>query len=333
MARTSNQNTFAADDLPVIDQKAKANLTELQNQFAELRKANSEDHALVHQLLGQAQMAGAFEDFSRTVRTSKLAYVKENKLYRALAGQKNPNGGELNGTWVEFCNLIGVSDEKANQDIANLKTFGEEALESMSRMGIGYRELRQYRRLPEDQKAALIEVAKTGDKESFVELAEEIIMKHAKEKAALEAERDEVKADYEAIEERLQNVTQSRDQALLDVEKIRRRIQTASVDEVAKQLQIETSAIGVEFKALLQNKLRPAIETLLGHANESGIDHRKYLRDAVLQLEIDLARLKDDFDLDAPLPGEEPDWLNMTEEDIAAMNADVQKQWEASRSN
>ncbi len=33
-------------------------------------------------------------------------------------------------------------------DIANLRTFGEEALESMSRMGIGYRELRQWRKLP-----------------------------------------------------------------------------------------------------------------------------------------------------------------------------------------
>lgn len=43
----------------------------------------------------------------------------------------------------------------------------------MSRMGIGYRELRQYRRLPDDQKQALIEVAKTGDKEGFVELAED----------------------------------------------------------------------------------------------------------------------------------------------------------------
>ncbi|KDY16154.1 hypothetical protein AC85_0028 [Escherichia coli 3-020-07_S4_C1] len=49
---------------------------------------------------------------------------------------------------------MGISDEKANQDIANLTAFGEEALESMSRMGIGYRELRQFRRLQDDQKSA-----------------------------------------------------------------------------------------------------------------------------------------------------------------------------------
>ena len=62
-----------------------------------------------------------------------------------------------------------------DEDIKNLRQFGEQALESMSRMGIGYRELRQFRRLPDDQKTALIEVAKTGDKDSFLELAEDLI--------------------------------------------------------------------------------------------------------------------------------------------------------------
>jgi hypothetical protein len=135
---------------------------------------------------------------------SKLALVKENKLYQQLSGMKTPNGLELKGTWVEFCQLLGMSDEKANQDIANLHAFGEEALEQMQRIGIGYRELRQYRKLPEDQKQALIEVAKAGDKEGFVELAEEIIAKHAKEKEALAAQVQEAKATLEAKDRVLQ---------------------------------------------------------------------------------------------------------------------------------
>ena len=47
-----------------------------------------EERDLVNQLLGQAQMADAFAKFSVTVTTSKLVYVKENKLYRALKGMK-----------------------------------------------------------------------------------------------------------------------------------------------------------------------------------------------------------------------------------------------------
>ncbi|MFV2950162.1 hypothetical protein ACNIZR_32870, partial [Pseudomonas japonica] len=107
--------------------------------------SHSDERDLLNQLLGQAQMAGAFEEFSRTVRTSKLAYVKENKLYKAIAGKKAPNGSEFSGTWEEFCSLLGISVDKADMDITNLRAFGEEALESMSRMGIGYREMRQYR--------------------------------------------------------------------------------------------------------------------------------------------------------------------------------------------
>ncbi|WP_255306833.1 hypothetical protein [Gilliamella sp. GillExp13] len=37
-----------------------------------------------------------------------------------------------------------MSRVKVDDDIANLRILGEEALESMSRMGIGYRELYQY---------------------------------------------------------------------------------------------------------------------------------------------------------------------------------------------
>lgn len=168
------------------------------NMLAAVAADYNDERDLLNQLLGQAQMADAFAKFSVTVTTSKLAFVKENKLYRALKGKKSPNGYDfLSGTWEEFCNLLNMSVEKADLDIVNLRAFGEEALESMSRMGIGYRELRQFRRLPEDQKTALIEVAKAGDKESFVELAEEIIAKHAKEKEELTKRVTEVEANYE----------------------------------------------------------------------------------------------------------------------------------------
>ena len=181
-----------ADLTPVVQAVAAA------DQAAAMQAAYGQERDLLNQLLGQAQAFQAAGNLLQTFGVSKLAYVKEHKLYQQLRGQRTPNGLELKGTWEEFCGLLGMSDEKANQDITNLRTFGEEALESMTRMGIGYRELRQYRRLPEDQKQALIEVAKAGDKEGFVELAEEIIAKHAKEKEALAAKVEETTAQLTA---------------------------------------------------------------------------------------------------------------------------------------
>ncbi len=195
MARTPNTTTPEAP--PAVELQPDA--VDAANVLAAVTAEYGEERDLLNQLLGQAQMADAFAKFSETVSTSKLAYVKENKLYRALKGKKSGNGFEfMAGTWEEFCSLLGVTARKVNMDIQNLQAFGEEALESMSRMGIGYRELRQFRKLPEDQKLALIEVAKAGDKESFVELAEEIIAKHAKEKEALAKQVDEIAAEKEA---------------------------------------------------------------------------------------------------------------------------------------
>lgn len=193
-------------------------------QLTAIKEGLSDERDLLNQLLGQAQMADAFAQFSRTVRTSKLAFVRENKLYRALKGKQGANGSQFSGTWEEFCELLGTSRDKVELDIANLKTFGEEALDSMSRMGIGYRELRQFRKLPDDQRTALIEVAKTGNKEDLQELAEELISKAQAEKdkaqadagaavLACEAEvkkaKAEAKADLDAKERR---ITTLRDQ-------------------------------------------------------------------------------------------------------------------------
>lgn len=171
------------------------------DQLIELRADYSDERDLANQLLGQVQMADSLSKFTQTISISKLAFVREHKLYKALKGkkmpdgpafssaipggnaEKMPDGPAFSGTLAEYCSLLCKSHDQVDSDIANLQAFGQEALESMSAMGIGYRELRQYRRLPEDQKLALIEVAKAGDKEGFVELAEEIIAKHTKEKA------------------------------------------------------------------------------------------------------------------------------------------------------
>lgn len=177
--------------LSPVDMAPVAQAGALADQAAAMQAAYGQERDLLNQLLGQAQMADAISKLTATVAVSKMAFVKESKLYRQLAGTKDRDGRGLTGTWEEFCTLLGTSAPKVNEDVANLQSFGEQALESMSAMGIGYRELRQYRKLPEDQKLALIEVAKAGDKEGFVELAEEIIAKHAKEKEQLTAQAQE----------------------------------------------------------------------------------------------------------------------------------------------
>lgn len=168
---------------------------------------DSEGRDLVNQLLGQAQAFSAASKLLRTFGVSKLAFVKENKLYRQIEGMKLRTGSEsLNGTWEEFCGLLGISVDKADTDISNLRAFGEDALDSMSRMGIGYRELRQFRKLPADQREALALIAKTGSRDDLIEAAYDAIEKERTAAQEFQTKNAELSEDLKASERRAKNL-------------------------------------------------------------------------------------------------------------------------------
>lgn len=256
-----------------LNQAALAQDSAAADQLIEMKAGYSNDRDLVNQLLGQAQMAGAISKLTGTVAVSKMAYVKENKLYQSISSTENRDGRGLNGTWEEFCELLGTSASKANEDIANLQSFGEAALESMSAMGIGYRELRQYRRLPEDQKLALIEVAKAGDKEGFVELAEEIIAKHAKEK---EATADNLEAKEKVLAKANERINALEDQVARkfkpSADSVAKTVQEqALLDELHESTlaaQLATRRLFVAANTALDGSTREAIELAARQAVE-----------------------------------------------------------------
>jgi hypothetical protein len=307
MARTKNKNApeIVSDNLPqeVVDVVSSTQNT------AAVVGAMEDERDLVNQLLGQAQMADAFGKFSQTVWSSKLAYVKENKLYRSLAGKKAPNGLEFSGTWEEFCGLLGVSDEKANQDIANLRAFGEEALESMSRMGIGYRELRQYRRLPDDDRSELIALAKAGDAEALTDFAESLMAKHLKEKEELHFRATDAEENCEANAQIVATVRAENDQLKQQLAAAKRRIKTMAADEAEKELRKEAASVAFSAEVVLTHDLREVCTTMLDFAEQSGTDYRGYLAGMLRHLELKLLDLRQEFDLPDNANPDDFSWL------------------------
>lgn len=326
---------------PVDTQELDTNkINEITNLGASLSAESNKDFALLNQVLGQGQMADAFAKISKTVFASKLAYIKENKLYRALAGQKNEFGLQFKGTWEEYCELLGWTPQHANEAINNLRSFGEEALESMSHMGVGYREMRQFRSLPNDSKQTLIEVAKTGDRDSFLDLAEEMIRKHAEEKESLrkkqeqsdaenaaERERlqkglDEVKADYEAIGQRLQKKNQELEAAQFALDRAEHRLKIATPDEQFADLRDECHVVASRVEDEFRTALTAALEALQEHGQANEEDLTPWMSSLILRMQrqLDAVRLK--FGLPDVLEGEEPSWLNP--DAVAAIEADVE---------
>ncbi|MFP9470301.1 hypothetical protein AB6D37_16390 [Pectobacterium brasiliense] len=300
MARTTSLKTNIMPDANLNPEIAGA-----QQMIANVQDQFSDERDLLNQLLGQAQMADAFAQFSLTVRTSKLAFVKENKLYRALKGKKTPDGQDfLSGTWDEFCRLLGKSSQHVDEELLNLRVLGEEALESMSRMGIGYRELRQFRRLPEDQKSALIEVAKDGDKTALLELAEEMIAKHAKEKEDLKIDLDISRQTVAEKKEEIDNLKNERDDFRA---RLTRRAATETPD--TEGVSIETEVAGFKngvMAALVE--LKSGFNALADHTERTGIYHIGLMAGIIDDLQLQLNALRNQFDLPEHRD-DVPDWV------------------------
>ena len=308
MARTKQQSTEFAPDVELNPE-----LAATQNLMATVSSQMNDERDLLNQLLGQAQMAGAFEDFSRTVRTSKLAFVKENKLYRNLKDAKNPHGAEkLSGTWEEFCGLLGRSVDQVDRDIANLTAFGEEALESMSRMGIGYRELRQFRRLPEDQKSALIEVAKEGDKTALLELAEEMIAKHAREKEELKTD---LEISRQMLAEKKEELGTMRNEKEELKSRLVRRTTTETPDEEGVALETEVTG----FKSGVLSAffdLKSGFNALTEHTERTGINHTGMMAGLLDDLQAQFEELRQEFSLpEARETSVIPDWVKEAQQE------------------
>lgn len=288
---------------------------EIQNTMAVLQTEYGNDRDLINQLLGQIQMADAFTKFSATVAITKLAFIKENKLFHSLSGKENGDGRQFSGTWEEFCELIGRSRRSVDEDIQNLNNFGEEALESMTRMGIGYRELRQFRKLPEDQKTALIEAAKTEDKDSLLELAEELIAKHTKEKEVLQKELAQTAEELEASRALMADKERNHDKTFYEKERLReqleKRIKTETPDESGEALRTETNQIAYSAEVVLRGTLVNAFEALEEHTQQTGITHSEFMSGVLGQLQHALNQLRGQFDVKDEPNGETVDlsWL------------------------
>ncbi|MGS4242443.1 hypothetical protein ACKUS5_22780 [Serratia marcescens] len=308
MARTKSQ---PAELIPNVALNPELETT--QNLMATVSSQMNDERDLLNQLLGQTQMADAFTQFSLTVRTSKLKFVKENKLYRALKGKKSPNGYDfLSGSWEEFCNLLGISVQKADLDIQNLNSFGEEALESMSRMGIGYRELRQFRRLPEDQKSALIEVAKEGDKTALLDLAEEMIAKHAREK-------EELKTDLEISRQMLAEKKEELGTMRTEKEELKARLVRRSTTETPDEegVALETEVTGFKSGVLSAFfDLKSGFNALTEHTERTGINHTGIMAGLLDDLQAQFEVLRQEFSLpEARETSVIPDWVKEAQQE------------------
>lgn len=129
--------------------------------------------------------------------------IRNSKEYKGLAYTKN--GETLTvGTLEEFCPVFLNRSYKTMDELdKNLEKFGQEFFEQAQHLGLGYRELRKLRSLPDDELLQFKEheALESGDKDVIREVIDDLHAKHKKEKADLNTSLDDVKADLAATRE------------------------------------------------------------------------------------------------------------------------------------
>lgn len=285
---------------------------------------------LMNQMWGQIQMADAVSKLTTVVSLQKLAYIKDSKLYRALRGKTahDKDGDEIAdvGTWDGFCRAIGSSRTKVDEDLTNLAAFGEDALNHLSAIGAGYRELRQYRQLPTDEKTALIEAAQSGDKDSFLDLAESIIAKHAAEREALKNDLQESKDNYEALGAQLRRKDQRINEQDAEITALQRRISGAgfSSEEALQRL----DGVTLEVVGKVLSEFNGAISELLNTRSISDLSRaeRQAIASALGRVRLAVADVSEAFGI-APSEAEDAtQGVDETDEIWARTLADIDAQ-------
>ncbi|VXB85859.1 conserved hypothetical protein [Enhydrobacter sp. 8BJ] len=260
------------------------NITHTQSTIAQLASAVNENQMQLSEKIGALKATAFIKKLVTVTEIKMLAELKETKEYKGLQ-VFDPDGKLVTVTsWEDFCKAIGQSREHLDENIRNLSTFGEDFLETSQRMGLGYRDLRKLRKLPEDEQQVIIngEAVKAEDKESLIDLIEEMSVKHAKDKEALQ---NQAKALEKTIKD-LESEARAKDAVLANKDKkineLDGKLTVRKQPDQFKQVQIEVEqhindelaqASASVLTAISQFNAK--VELLTSQAGENFLPHLK----------------------------------------------------------
>lgn len=289
-------------------------LTQDQNAVALAAKALTQDLAEAHEAMGMIKAFSFIGKIATVAHLKTIAEIKETKKYKGL-NYINKNGEPATvANFEDFCTACGFSPRKIYEDLQNLNQFGEEFMETSQRLGLGYREMRKLRQLPEAARAEIVDAdySEATDKEDLIEKIEDLTAQHAKEKEALQAQLKRKSDDYEAQSKVLANKNARIDELDTKLAKKEQLIATQTPEERGGLLREEAAKISYKAEAILRGQVYQAFEALQAHQTEHGIDHKQFMSGVLAEYQLILSELKELFGLDDSPSGDSlPEWARV----------------------
>ena len=286
-------------------------LSEQQDAVALATKAMTQDLAEAYEVMGTLKAFNFVQKLLTVGSLKKLQEIKETKKYKGLSVVDDSGNLLTVGNFADFCKACGLSDKKVYEDLQNLNAFGDEFMETSQRLGLGYREMRKLRQLPEEARAEIVDAdySDTTDKEELIEKIEDLTAQHAKEKEALQAQLKRKSDDYEAQAKVLATKNERINHLDLELAKKTKAIETQTPDQRGGVLREEAAAISYKAEAVLRGQVWTAFEALTAHTEATGIDHKQFMSGVLAEYQLILSELKERFGLDDTPSGEAlPEW-------------------------
>jgi hypothetical protein len=154
--------------------------------------------------IGQIQAFNNMKKYATVAELVTFKKIKESKQYKGLVYTDEDGKSATVADIKDVCTVFfGRSYRSMQEDEQNLESFGQEFFESSQSMGLGNRELRKLRQLPEESQQLIInsEAVDLSDKESVTELIEDLNFKQVLEKAELQKQVDDANQTVAAVRE------------------------------------------------------------------------------------------------------------------------------------
>lgn len=241
-------STTAVEPLPNLPEGVTATIDTARQVAGTLADAVTVQQVRLAEMVGQLRAFDFMHQFTGIARLKFLAELKATKAYR---GQKavNPKGELVEmASFDDMCGVLGVSRSKVLEDLQNLAAFGEAFLEASQRLGLGYRQLRQLRALPEDERRLIIdgEAVRENDPEALKDLLEDLATRNAR----IRKEKEELTADLAARDKVLATKNKALDEAQTELAKLKslspdKQLELEMEREMCARKELDTALLGV----------------------------------------------------------------------------------------
>jgi len=229
-----------SDDAPITDQDL-----EVARRVNAVVGSIEDQQRSFGRLLGRIEALDAVRQYTTAGWLLQVDAIRKTKAYKGM--QLTVLGAARTiKTFSEFCDAIGVSQRKIEEDLQNLNIFGERFLDRAQAAGIGYRQLRALRKLPDEARQVVIEGERlSDDPESLKDLLEDVIARNAKREEGLKKELDSAKQTIAAKDK----VLAEKAKQLTDTQFQLERVRSLAKDDAAL---LRAEAEGEALKKLYQ---------------------------------------------------------------------------------